>query len=251
MNSLAVSTVVFACVFGGSLLGLFLRSILPQHHLNSDSKDVVRLGMGLIGTMTALLLGLLIASAKSSYDNEKATVTQMAAKTLFLDRVLAGYGPEAGPVREGLHRSVVLAIDLTWPQGKSAGPQLDPLATNSESLFVQLLQLAPQNDSQRTLKESALSLAGEIRQMRWLLYEQTGSSVPLPFLVVVVSWLTLSFISFGLFSPKNPTVMITLLVCAVSVSGAIFLILELDHPFTGIIQISSEPLRDAEARLGT
>jgi hypothetical protein len=94
MSSMAISSIVFACVFGGAMLGMFIRAILPQHHLRSDSKDVVKLGMGIVATLSALVLGLLIASAKGSYDAQSAELTQMSAKIILLDRLLAHYGPE-------------------------------------------------------------------------------------------------------------------------------------------------------------
>ncbi len=250
MNSFTISSAVFACVFGGALIGLLLRAALPQHHLGTDSKDVVKLGMGLVATMSALLLGLLVASAKSSYDTEKSEVTQMAAKVIFLDRVLANYGPETADARNLLHRSMVRAINRMWPGEKSGTAQLDPSVSGGEALYHGIQQLAPQNDAQRSLKAQALSNAADLGQMRWLLFEQMGSSISIPFLVVVVFWLAIIFVSFGLFAPPNATVIATLLICALSVSGAIFLILELDHPFDGLIQISSTPMRVALQQLG-
>jgi hypothetical protein len=223
---------------------------LPQHHLSSESKDIVRLGTGLLGTMAALLLGLLVASAKSSYDAEKAEVTQMAARIAFLDRVLANYGAEAGEARDLLRRSLARAIERMWPQ-PSAGPaQLDPGAGGKEALYDAIHRLPAQNDMQQSLKSQALGMLSDIGQTRWLLYEQRGSSISHPFLIVVVAWLTIIFVSLGLFAPPNATVIATLLLCALSVAGAIFLILELDHPFDGMIRISSAPMRVALEHLG-
>lgn len=250
MNALGVSSGVFGCVFAGALLGLLLRAALPQHHLGADSKDVVKLGMGLIGTMTALLLGLLVASARSSYDTEKSEVTQMSAKIIFLDRVLANYGQQTTEARELLQRTVASTIDRMWPRERSQTAQLDPTPSGGESVYRTIQQLSPQNDAQRSLHSQALSIAAELGQMRWLLFEQTGSSISVPFLVVVVCWLTLIFVSFGLFAPPNATVVTTLFLCALSVSGAVFLILELDHPFEGLIQISSAPMHNALQHLG-
>jgi hypothetical protein len=245
MSAIAVSSIVFACIFGGALLGALLRRILPESHLNSESKEIVKLGTGLIGTMAALVLGLMVASAKSSYDTQKNEVTEMAANFTWLDRVLAHYGPEAQGARELLRRGMPYMIGRIWSNDKSA-----PANPHAEATYDAIQQLPSTNDAQRALKAEALGICVSLGRTRSLLFQQVGSSISLPFLIVVVFWLTIIFVSFGLFGPPNATVIVTLLVCALSVAGAIFLILELDHPFSGLIQISSEPLRNALSPLG-
>jgi hypothetical protein len=106
MSSIAISSIVFACVFGGAMLGMFVHAVLPQHHLSSESKDVVKLAMALVATLCALVLSLLIASAKGSYDAQSSELTQMSAKVVLLDRVLAHYGPETKETRDLLRGSV-------------------------------------------------------------------------------------------------------------------------------------------------
>jgi hypothetical protein len=138
---MTISWIVFACVFGGALLGIFFRAVLPEHHLTGESKDVVKVGMGLIATMAALALGLLTASAKSSYDTQRNELTQISAKIIFLDRVLAHYGPEAKDVRDLLRRTVTSALDQMWPENRSRPAQLDPAAA-SERLYDTIQQLS-------------------------------------------------------------------------------------------------------------
>ena len=249
MSSLAISGIVFGCIFGGALLGLAIRALLPEPHLAADSKDLVKLGMGLIATMSALVLGLLIASAKGSFDAQRSELTQISANVIFFDRILARYGPETKEARELLRSSVVNALDRIWPEDSSRPSQVEGTAA-SEAIFDRILELSPKNEAQRTLQAQALKLATDVAQMRWLLFAQRGSSIPTPFLAILVFWLTIIFASFSLFAPANATVIATLLVCALSVSGAIFLILELDRPFAGFIQISSAPLRNALEQLG-
>jgi len=227
---------------------MWLRTILPAHHLDAETKDVVKLGVGLIGTMAALLLGLLVASAKSSFDARGNELTQMAANTILLDRTLAHYGPEAAAIRGILKVAVARIIDQVWPKsGKEGGLTSQ---TGGEIIFDKIQELTPRSDAQRTIQSQAESMAINLGQTRWLLFEQAGTSISLPFLVVVVFWLSMLFVSFGLFAPSNATAITTLLVSAISVAGAIFLVLELDHPFSGLIQISSAPLRSALAVLG-
>ena len=241
---------MFGCVFGAALLAMRLRAALPQHHLSADTKDTVKLATGLVATMTALVLGLLIASAKGSYDTARSEMTQMAARIVFLDRILVNYGPEAVESREQLRRLTESIVDHLWPDTRSKPAELDPGASKGEALYDAIQKLSPQNDEQRWLKSQALGTAVELGQMRWLLFEQSDSSISTPFLVVVVCWLAIIFFSFGLFAPSNSTVFAALLVAALSVSGAIFLILELDQPFGGLIQISSQPMVTAINHLG-
>ncbi len=251
MNSTIIAAIVFGCLFGAGLLGVRVRAMLPEEHLNPDTKDAVKVGMGLVATMAALVLGLLVASTKGAYDTQKNEVTQMAAKIVFLDRVLANYGSETGETRDLLRRSVGSAINRMWPDRKISQPaQLDPSATSGEAFFNSIQQLSPQNDAQRSLKSQAVQVTTDVGQMRWLLFEQTESSISLPMLIVLIAWLAIIFMSVGLFASPNATVVIALMLSALSVAGAIFLILELDMPFDGVIQISSAPMRNALNHLG-
>ena len=245
MGSLALSLIVFATVFGGAILGMVLRALLPKHHLAQESKEIVKLGAGLIATMAALVLGLMLASAKGSYDAQKGQFVQMSVKIAVLDRALAHYGPEARETRELLRAVVARMLTQIWPEDGSGRMQLDPRASRADAFYDKLLELEPKTESQKAIQAMALNLALDIGQMRWLLFEQSDSSISTPFLVVVVFWLGIIFASFGLFAPANATTIVTLLLCALSVSGALFLILELDHPFDGMIQIPSAPLRNA------
>ncbi len=249
MSSMAISSVVFACVFGGALFGLLLRALLPTHHLGAESKDLVKVGMGLIATMAALVLGLLIASAKSSFDSQKSELAQMSANVILLDRLLAHYGPETKEARDLLRGAVTSLLERIWHENDSQSAKFQP-TTAYEKLYDMIQDLTPKNEAQRSLQAQALKVGIDIAQTRLLLFAQRGSSIPLPFLVVLVFWLTILFASFSLFAPANATVVATLLVCTLSVSGAIFLILELDRPFDGLIQISSGPLRNALTQLG-
>jgi hypothetical protein len=204
-----------------------------------------------IATMSALVLSLLLASAKGTFDTRSREFTQMSANIVLLDLLLAQYGPETKGVRDLLHRSVVDALDRIGSSENFQLPILAPPAAAPQSIYSQIRQLSPQNEAQHSLQGEALRTAVELSQTRWLLFEQrAGSSIPMPFLVVLVFWLSIIFASFGLYAPRNATVVATLCVCALSLSGAIFLILELDRPFEGFIRTSSVPLQNAIAQLG-
>jgi disulfide bond formation protein DsbB len=250
MSDNAIGVTVLVCIFSASLLGMALRGVLADHHLSSDTKDSVKLGMGLVGTMAALILGLLVAAAKGSYDAEKNEVTQMAAKIVFLDRVLANYGPESADSRVLLRRMVEGALNRMWPDERSQHVQLDPAGSGIEELHKSIQKLTPKNDAQASLRAQAVGMDSDLGQLRWLLFEQSGRSVSMPLLIVVISWLAIIFLSWGLFAPANSIAITALLLAAISVSGAIFVILELDQPFEGVIQIPSAPMRNALAHLG-
>jgi hypothetical protein len=250
MTPMAIAWIVFACVFGGALLGMFLRTMLPEHHLSAETKDVVKVAIALIATMAALVLSLLISTAKSSFDTRGSGLVQMSADIVALDRVLAHYGTDAMDARILQRNLIAAAIERIWPTGGARSAAFDPTASPFDVLYDKIDQLSPQNDTQRSLKTQALQMATGLSRTRFLMFEQMGSSIPSPFLVVMVFWLTIIFASFGIFSPRNATVIAVFLVCAMSVAGAIFLILELDRSFEGMMQVSSEPLRQALARLG-
>jgi hypothetical protein len=252
VSPLEIGAGVFACVFGAAMLGLFIGNALPEHHLNQDSKDVVKLGTALIATMAALVLSLLISSAKSSFDKMDSELVENASRAISLDRALADYGPETREIRDLLKRSYAARIDLLFPGEKTRAEKEDtPEAVlQTESLRTKLWDLSPQNDAQRGLRSQAVEIAGEMASTRWLLLLQKNGSIPMPLLIVLVSWLAIIFATFGLFAPRNATVIGALLVCALSVSGAILLIVEMNSPFAGLMKVSSAPMRAALANLG-
>jgi hypothetical protein len=245
VSSIAISLITFAIVFSGALLGMALRAVLPQNELSSDSRDVVKLGIGLVVTLAALVLGLLIASAKTSFDTQNVELTEMSSRVILLDRVLAHYGPEAKEARSELRSSVVQTLDTL---SSKDGSRLEP--PEGEALFDMIQELSPKDDAQRSIKAQALSTILALGQTRWLIAEQRVDSVSVPLLIVLIFWLSIIFTSFGLYAPRNVTVVVSLFVSALSVSGAIFVILEMYSPYAGLIHVSSAPLRAALTRLG-
>ena len=252
MSAIGLATLTFVCAFGGALVGGYIRSLLPPTHLSKESQDVMRLGMGLVATMTALLLGLVTASARSSFDSQDAAIRTSAANILTLDRLLARYGPETGPIRDGLKKGLAFRIEMTWPADGSSNMDLQPSEATSaiEDIENRILQLTPATDTERWFKSEALKLSEEVTKTRWRVLGSMGGSVPVVFLAVVVLWLTVTFTSFGLYTQSNASVVAVLFVAAFSVAAAVFLIMELDGPFAGVIKVSSAPLRYALSQLG-
>lgn len=253
MHSIWISLIVFTCVFGGALLGLFLRTVLPGHHLSGDAKEAVKLGAGLVATLTALVLGLLISSAKNSFDTTDTMVRQSAAKVLLMDRTLASYGPETAEIRNLLKNLFKARIAKVWPEAVQKLPGTDLLfrpAANIEKVQTALHALVPQNDYQRSLRSKALQISDDISEIRWLLFEQLQTSLPPVFLGMLIFWLTILFACFGLLAPRNETVIVVFLICALSVAGAVFLILAMEKPLSGAMKISSAPMVKTFALLG-
>ncbi|MGB2625585.1 MAG: hypothetical protein WAK20_02250 [Candidatus Acidiferrum sp.] len=248
MSSISVSLIVFGCLSAGSAAGMLLRSIVPRHHLSPESKMSVQLGMALVSTMSALVLGLLVSSAKNSYDTQSTELTVTAANVLQLDSILAHYGPETKDVRGDLRQALQKALETLWT--KERNDRIAGSSRTSEIIFDKIQDLTPKDENQRNMKSQALTLLEGVRQMRWLQYEQLSNSVPIPLLIILVSWLTMLFVGIGLFAPANATVIASLVVSEIAVSAAILLILEFYSPFGGLIEVSSAPLRAALAQLG-
>lgn len=246
------SLMIFFCTFAAAVSGMILRKKLPDDHLSEDSKDVIKLVMGLIATMAALVLSLLIASANGSYETQSGELRQVSATIVELDGILAQYGPEANEPRHRLRVAVSAAIDKIWSKEGIRLGQIAPEASHAEAadLYDSIAKLSPNTDAQRFIQNRALEIGGSVRHTRALMLEQINSSIPWPFLSVLVFWISMLFAGFGLFARANATVIVALLIGALSVSSAIFLILELDHPYVGLMRISGAPLQNALAQIG-
>jgi hypothetical protein len=248
MSALAASGLIFILTSGGILLGALLRRTLPRHHLNEHAKDVVRLGVGLIAAIAALVLGLLIGAAKSSFETQNTQVKQITANLVLLDSILAQYGPEALPVRRHMRNAVGPFADRLWREKQEA--KAGPFETDAgeEQVYSEIQKLAPHNDVQRSLHWHAAKISNDLAQARFMLFAESDNRIPTPFLAILAFWLVIVFASYSLFSPLNMTLFTCLSLFAFSAASAIFLILELGRPFTGLMMLSSAPLRNA---LGT
>ena len=252
MSGTTIALASAGCISSGTLLGLVLSKIVPGHHLSADSKDAVKLGAGMISMMAALVLGLLVSSAKSTFDSTNTAITQCGAKVILMDRLLANYGPETKEVRAQLRRSLAVAIAMLWPEEGPVEPGLQTFerASAMEILLVKIRELKPQTEAQRALQTQAQVLGHEIMLTRWLQIEQAQLTLPAPFLVVLLFWLTLLYASFGLLAPRNATVIVIMLLGALALATALFLIVEMSRPMAGAIKVSSAPMRKALEHLG-
>jgi hypothetical protein len=244
MKPLALSLVIFVMVLGGIFLGMLLRRALPQSHLSKDTQDAVRLGVGLVATIAGLVLGLLIGAAKSSFDTKSGQVAQITADIILVDALLAQYGSEARPIRQQIRTAIGPFVERIWHDEAAKGA---PFATNAdaEQVYLEIQAMAPSDNLQRALQARLAQISTDVTQLRLLLFVETNNPIPAPFLVVLVAWLIIIFASFSLFSDMNATVFIALCTFALSAAAAIYLILELNDPFTGLMRIPSRPLLGA------
>lgn len=253
MSAITTSLVICVVLVGGVLVGALLRRVLPEHHLDSHTKDVVRLGCALIATISGLVLGLLINSAKTNFDTQRDEIRQLAANIILLDHLLTQFGPEARPARGLIRDATAGMVDRIWSDGTIKPAHNAPFLSTGVGVAADraIRSLVPTTDAQRVYHSQAIQTANAVLQARLILYEQSGSRMPVAFLAVLVFWLFILFVSFSLFSPLSPTALVALVVIALSASAALFLILEMYQPFSGIMQIDSEPLRQALVPLTT
>lgn len=243
MASVALAGIVLFCLLGSAFIGMILRSHLPAAHLSADSIDAIKLATAIVGTLAGIALGFLTASAKTAFDSAEADLRTSVAEIILLDRIMAHYGPETQDARSSLAKFVTLKLDRQASLGFADDSAL-------EAVQAKLRALVPATAAQRSLQARAIEVSGQIAETHWHL-DETGSEVlPPPFVVVLVLWLSLLFGTFGLLAPRNMTVTITVTICAVSVAGAVFLIVDMSHPHLGLIQISDAPLRIALGELG-
>lgn len=253
MAEFQIILVVLAVILGATALGIFLRPLVLRHEFDDQTKDVVRLAMGFVGTMAALVIGLLLYSAKGSYEDQRAALEDIAVSLALLDATLDQYGPESAPARATVREVAGLMIDRLWPEQIDEPSSFGSaeMTAAGHRIYSDLLDLEPQNDSQQLLKSQALQLGVTLARDRLLLIAQHGTrDIPPLFIVVLTAWLAVLFTSFGLFGKPNVTVIGSLLLSGLAVSAAMFLILELDRPFQGLIEIPAEAIKQVYANLG-
>lgn len=248
MVPLTVAFIVLGCSFGAALVGMYLNRALSERYLDTESREVVKLVMGLVATMAALVLGLLVASANGSHQEQTSELRDLSANIILLDRTLALYGPDAATVRSGLRDVVQQTHDSVWsPDGVRRPENLNSATVQSaaKTKLAQVAALEPKTDMQQMLKAHAFDQVDNVTKSRLQMFESRGGQIPWPFLAVLIFWICILFLGFGLLAHFNGTVTVALFLGAISVAGAIFLILELNEPYSGLLQISDKPLQMA------
>jgi hypothetical protein len=245
MKSIVATSIVFGLVFAAALAGMALRPTLLHDLVGSEEKEIIRLTTGLISTMSGLVLGMLVSSAKAFYDARKDELAEMSTKIVVIDRLLVGYGQETGEIRAQFRQLVETGVERIWPSQASLTFNMKP-TDHGQLLFEQIQILVPKDDRQASAIAQAIPLILGLRQTQWQLFLKTEeSAIPLPLLVVLVSWLAAIFFGFGLFAPPHAIVFVTFALGALGVSTAIFIILAMYTPFSGVMRVSPAPILDA------
>jgi hypothetical protein len=232
----------FIAIAAGIATGMLLHWRLDEKHV-AAAKETIRLGASFLATLSAVLISLMIASAKSSYDTQDSRFRQLATYLVEADRLLSQYGPESKEMRLLMRQAVPAAIDRIWREKRAA---LQDSAFTSASLAEQLngaiAALTPANDAQRALKVRIELAGAEIARTRLLMFSDGEPAILTPFLLILIFWLAVVFASYSLFVEQGRIVIVALLVFALSISSALFLVADLSQPFVGLMQLPKEQL---------
>ena len=244
MSSTAAFLASFASILIGAAVGMVLRRALPADLLEGGSKEAIRLGAGFLSTLAALVIGLMIASAKNTYDNQNTNIRQLGTNAVLVDQMLTKYGAEAKAARTLLRETIPSATARIWREsiaGNGGGSFV--VSSTGERFYNAIENLKPANAEQTSLKARIIQLTTEMGRTRLLVFTQGEDAIPIPFFIVLVFWLVVIFASFSLFAEPGPIVVASTLLFAISVSSALFLIVDLSHPFDGLMQISNHHLQ--------
>lgn len=249
MNHFTIGLIAFASIFGGALIGIFAARSLPEHHLSNESRNSITVSAAIVGTLSALVIGLMISTANSSFSLRSSEVSEIAVDIVRINRLMQRYGPEADGARAELRTYASAKMQELFPVAGKPPQSTEATVRMMEATQDSILMLVATDPRQRWLRTQALTLSDDVLQARWLLAEQRGSNIPMPFLILLIFWLGLVFSSFGLFAPRNATTIAVFCLCSIAVSGGITMILELDSPFSGLVHVSGEPMRQALAEI--
>ncbi|HKE35828.1 MAG TPA: hypothetical protein VKB39_00250 [Candidatus Baltobacteraceae bacterium] len=247
MIAAATALLAFALLFGSAMAAMSLRRAMPEQHLKDDSKDAIKAGLGIIGTIGGLVLGLLVASATGSYNAQRGYVIQISSELALLDRALSHYGPEANPARAEIRASAQHVLNSVWSEQPA---EEVPGGAQGDAAFDRIEDLTPKTPLQASVKGIATNVVLDIAKTRYLIYEQLETTVSRPLLIMLVFWFCVTFAGLGIFAPRNPTTVVGLALCAVAIAGAIYLILEMYSPFSGLLRIPSTALEGVIAHMG-
>lgn len=244
MNNFVLSLSVAGCILAGGIVGMRAFERLPSGHRSRETVDTVKLGAGMLSVLASLVLGLLIATAKTTHDGTDTAMRGYAAELMLLDETFRDYGDEAAVPRGLLRQFTLRLLADYWPEeGTGAGEV--PAGRLLEQVRETTRALAPVDAGQTWLRDQALSINVGLLRQRFLLIENAGPSVSPVILGILVVWITFIFATFGMSAPRNATVVVSFVICALAIGGAVFMILEMDEPLRGVMKISNWPIVNA------
>lgn len=241
-------------------LGMFVRARLSERHRSRETVELVSLVVTMLVTFAALVMGLLTYAVKGGFDRDNDAMAALASEIVQLDQSLRNYGPEAMPARIALSRYTESVIVSTWPNQPRPHPEIRAVRTSPivpgglesralgtlmNEIGLAIHHFTPQDALHRGLAASALGHFHDLQAARWTLIEDARPTISFPFYIVLIFWLIVIFVCFGLNAPSNRFVFVIITLSALSISSAMFVILEMDSPFTGYVVVSSRPMRNA------
>lgn len=247
MYSLIIALTAFLFTFVGVGGGWLIKRLLPGHQVPDSCKEIVKTASGLMATLVALVIGLLVSSAKSSYDITNNSLTQLGAKSIILDRIMQRIGPDAQPLRVAMARALEGAMEKIWPSDFSKAPDMEAIEKDRDGgeILERISALPAKTEEQKKLRDQAEKTMAEILQARWYIIEQNQNVLPPMLIAMLILWLTILYLFFSLLAPHNGLALFSLAFSALSVSTALFIIMELNRPFQGVVRVSKAPLEKA------
>jgi hypothetical protein len=245
MTPAIISLIALTLIFGAALAGMMIQSFLPEHHLSEDSKTIIKAARSVVVGLSALTLGLLIATAKESFDTKVSELKTGTSKMIVMNRLLVNYGDKSLVARRALRELAESGVKSLQKTNREGIQTNELLGQGIDKLLHALMELPEGTAREHWLKNSALTLGNEIAASRWKIHQNSSASVSPLFLLILIFWLMTIFFSLGLIAPFNAAVIIALLMATLSMTGAILLTMELDQPYGGLIQISTEPIEMA------
>ncbi|MDX8491687.1 hypothetical protein RFN29_08855 [Mesorhizobium sp. VK22B] len=249
MGEVLIGLGIFACLTGAAIVSLMVYEHFPTHHRQDDTSAVVRLAANLFVVLSSLVLGLMINSAKNTFEAINSNVHTFATDIILLDRTLRQYGPEADGARQSLTAYVQRVVDTSTADSDTTvvPNRLSELLLNQVGDI--LAGLTPADARQTAAQQAATQQLRKLIEQRWILAEQSEGAIPAPLIALLVAWLTLIFASFGFRAPRNATIVGTFVISGALAAAAVYLIIDMDAPFSGPIQVSPAPLQRALAEL--
>ncbi len=250
LNAIDIALIALACIFGSAVLGVTISSNLPEQYFDQRTRDIIKAARDVIVGVAALTLGLLIATAKTSFDERARELKLESSKAVMIDRMLYQYGPETRHARQLVRAMLVNGVERI-EQAMQNGVEQEKKRrdTLTDDLHLEVISLKPKNDIQTELRTEAISLSKEIMQSRWMVHQSLSTTIQLPLLFILVFWLSCIFLYLGIGVSASPGIVATLLLAALSMSGAIYLTLAFDRPHEGLVRVSAEPFRLALEQL--
>jgi hypothetical protein len=252
MDHYVFSAGVLVLILVSAALGSYVRVRLADHHFSEDSLAAMRIAVGLVATLSALVLSLLISSGKSSLDLVNTALQHNSVAMIQLDRSLSQYGPAAESLRVDIKNDYGHWISFLFSskRGKTAEAESREILQNTYDIQGRIFALQPLDPSQEKLRSRSMELWDDIFAGRWLALEHRRGSIPTPLIAILVGWLTVIFGIFGFSAPRNWSMCVVFVLCAVSATTAVYVVLDLDTPFQGMVNASKTPMLDAFKFIG-